>query len=213
VVSAHISLRIKFLFLLWIIIRGTFDAAVSATTAWCILYSFSKVLWPECFAVCLAIHLVWDLSLVKYVRTHTRQDCFLYLRLESISVVLSILQALIFSLLPTIAVIAFLSLAEVYTGLETHWLHTFLLVTCVIYTLSRGRGKRRIALRVNDFSQSQPGLRKDRTPSDPEFAWNVVVEQPPRKQRVVSREEYSSNAARSAPPSGKSSRGGRVIDV
>src|ERR1700722_6096484 len=86
---AHLSLRIKFLFLLWIIIRGSFDAAVSATAAWCILYSFTKVLWPECFWVCLAIHFIWDLSLVKYVRTHTSQDCFIYLRLDSISVVLS----------------------------------------------------------------------------------------------------------------------------
>ena len=80
------SLRIKFLFLLWIIIRSAFDAAVSATAAWCILYSFTKVLWPQCFWAFLAIHFIWDLSLVKYLRTHTRQDCFLYLRLESISV-------------------------------------------------------------------------------------------------------------------------------
>jgi hypothetical protein len=212
VVSAHISLRIKFLFLLWIIIRGTFDAAVSATAAWCILYSFTKVLWPECFWVCLAIHFIWDLSLLKYVKTHTGNDCFLYLRLESISVVLSILQALIFSLLPTIAVIAFLSLAEAYTGLETHWLHSFLLVTCAIYVLSRGRGKRRMALRVKGFSQDQSGIRKDRSASDPEFAWDVIVEQPSREERVGSREYYG-QATRSAPPSAKSSRGGRVIDV
>jgi hypothetical protein len=212
VIHAHLSLRIKFLFLLWIIIRGTFDAAVSATAGWCILYSVTKVLWPQCFWVFLAIHFIWDLSLVKYVRTHTRQDCFLYLRLESISVVLSILHGLILSLLPTIAVIVFLSLTEVYTGLETHWLHTWLLVACVVYVLSRGRAKRRMALRVNDFSQSQRGIRKDRTPPGPGVEWKVVGEQSPRKERVGFR-EYSSKAARSAPPGAKSSRAGRIIDV
>ena len=206
------SLRIKFLFLLWIIIRSAFDAAVSATAAWCILYSFTKVLWPQCFWAFLAIHFIWDLSLVKYLRTHTRQDCFLYLRLESISVVLSIIHGLILSILPTIAVIVFLSLLEVYTGLETHWLHNWLLVACVIYVLSRGRGRRRMALRVNDFSQSQPHVRKDRNPPRAEDKWKVVVEQSPREDWMGPR-ECSSKAARSAPPGAKRSRAVRVIDV
>jgi hypothetical protein len=210
--SAHLSLRIKFFFLLWIIIRSTFDAAVSATAAWCILYAFPKVLWPQCFWAFLAIHFIWDLSLVKYVRTHTRQDCFLYLRLESISVVLSTFYGLVLSLLPAIAVIVFLSLMEVYTGLKTHWLHTWLLVACVIYVLSRGRGKRRMALRVNDFSQSQPGIRKDQNPPGPGDEWKFVVEQCPREDRVGSR-EYSGKATRSAPPGAKRSHVGRVIDV
>jgi hypothetical protein len=210
--SAHLCLRIKFLFLLWLIIRSTFDAAVSATAAWCILYSFTKLLWPQCFWVFLAIHFIWDLSLVNYVRTHTRQDCFRYLRLESISVLLSTFYGLVLSLLPAIALIAFLSLMEVYTGLETHWLHTWLLVACFIYVLSRAQGKRRMALRANDFSQRPPAIRKHRNHPGPEFEWNVVVEQSPREERVASR-EYSSKAARSAPPSPKRSRGGRVIDV
>jgi hypothetical protein len=109
-------------------------------------------------------------------------------------------------------VIIFLSLIEVYTGLETHWLHTWLLVACVIYVLSRARAKRRMALRANDFSQSRPGVRKDRNHPGTEDEWNVVVEQCPREVRAASR-EYSSKAARSAPPGPKRSRGGRVIDV
>jgi hypothetical protein len=185
---------------------------VSATAAWCILYAFPKVLWPQCFWVFLAIYFLWDLSLLKYVRTHTRKDCSLYLRLDSISVVLSTFYGLVLSLLPTIAVIVLLSLMEVYTGLKTHWLHTWLLVACVIYVLSRGRGKRRMALRLNDISQSQPGIRKDRNPSGTGDEWKVVVEQCLREDRVGSR-EYSSKAARSTPPCAKRSRGGRVIDV
>jgi hypothetical protein len=185
---------------------------VSATAVWCILYSFTKVIWPQCFWVFLAIHFIWDLSLVKYVRAHTMQDCFLYMRLESISVVFSILHGLILSLLPTIAVIVLLSLTEVYTGLETHWLHSWLLVACVVYVLSRGRGKRRMAVRINDFSQSQRYIRKDRTPPVAGVEWKVVGRPSLEEERVGSR-KYSSTAARSAPPGAKSSRVGRVIDV
>jgi hypothetical protein len=212
VVRGQLSQRIKILFLLWIIIRGTFDAAVSATAMWCILYSITKVIWSQCFWVLLAIHFIWDLSLVNYARTHTKQDCFLYLRLELISVVFSILHALILSLLPTIAVIVLLSLTEVYTGLETHWLHTWLLVACVVYVLSRGREKRRVTLRVNDFSQRQRGIRKDRTPPESGIEWKVVGGQSPGEERAGSRKS-SSTAARSVPPAAKSPRVGRVIDV
>jgi hypothetical protein len=185
---------------------------VSATAAWCILYLFTKVLWPQCFWVFVAIHLIWDFSLVKYVRTHTSQDCFLYLRLESISVVLSTLHGLILSLLPAIAVIVFLSLIEVYTGLKTHWFHTWLLVACVIYLLSRSRGKRRMALRANDFSPSQPGIRKGRNPPSTGDEWKFVDEQYPREERLASR-EYSSKATRSVPFGANRSRVRRVIDV
>ena len=41
----------KFLFLLWIIIRGTFDASVLATAVWCILSYFSNVLWLQYFGI------------------------------------------------------------------------------------------------------------------------------------------------------------------
>ena len=211
-VRAHLSHRIKFFFLLWIIVRGTLDAAVSATAVWCILYSFTKVIWPQCFWLFLAIHFIWDLSLVKYVRTHTKQDCFLYLRLESISVVFSILHGLILSLLPTIAVIVLLSLTEVYTGLETHWLHSWLLVACVVYAISRGRGKRRMAVRANDFSQSLRDIRKDQTAPEAGVEWKVVGGPSPDEERAGSR-KYSSTVARSAPTGAKSSRAGRVIDV
>ena len=175
---------------------------MSATAVWCILYSFTKVIWPQCFWVFLAIHFIWDLSLVKYVRTHTRQDCFLYLRLESISVVFSILHGLILSLLPTIAVIVLLSLTEVYTGLETHWLHSWLLVACVVYVISRGRGKRRMAVRVNDFSQSLRDIRKDQTAPEVGVEWKVVGGPSPDEERAGSR-KYSSTVARSAPAGGE----------
>jgi hypothetical protein len=185
---------------------------VSATAAWCVLYLFTKVLWPECFWVFVSIHLISDFSLSKYVRTHTRQDCFLYLRLESISVVLSTLHGLVLSLLPAIAVIVFLSLIEVYTGLKTHWFHTWLLVACVIYVFSRGQGKQRLALRVNDFSECQPSIRKDRNLPGTGDEWKVVVEKYSREDRVGSR-QYSSKAARSASHGARRSPVGRVIDV
>jgi len=143
----------KFLFLLWIIIRGTFEASVWATAVWCILYSFTNILWLQCFWVFIPIHLIWNMSFVGYVRTHTKQDCLFYMRRESMLVGLSIIHAIIISILPTIAAIALLSLLEVWTNLETHWLHTWLFVACVVYSLSRGIGKRRMAV-PNDFLQS-----------------------------------------------------------
>jgi hypothetical protein len=127
----------KFLLLLWITIRGTFEAAVWATAVWCILYSFTNVLWLQCFWVFIPIHFIWNMSCVEYVRTHTKRDCFCYMLIESISVGLSIIHALIISILPTIAAIVLLSLLEVWTNLETHWLHTWLFVACVVYSLSR----------------------------------------------------------------------------
>lgn len=135
----------KFLFLLWITIRGTFEAAVWATAVWCILYSFTNVLWLQCFWVFIPIHFIWNMSFVEYARTHTKRDCFCYMLIESISVGLSIIHAVIISILPTIAAIVFLSLLEVWTNLETHWLHTWLFVACVVYSLSRRSRKRRMA--------------------------------------------------------------------
>ena len=153
----------KFLFLLWITIRGIFEASVWATAAWCLLYSFTNVLWLQCFWVFIPIHIIWNMSFVEYVRTHTKQDCLSYMRIESMSVGLSIIHALILSILPTIAAIVLLSLLEVWTNLETHWLHTWLLVACIVYSFARRSGKRRIAVPVNDFLQSHGSAREVQT--------------------------------------------------
>jgi hypothetical protein len=152
----------RFLFLLWITIRGTFEASVWATAAWCILYSFTSILWLQCLWVFIPIHFIWNISFVEYARIHTKRDCFSYVRIESMLVGLSIVHAVIISILPTIAAIVLLSLLEVWTHLETHWLHTWLFVACVVYNLSRGSGKRRMAV-TNDSLQSHKGMREVET--------------------------------------------------
>jgi hypothetical protein len=142
----------KFLFLLWIAMEGIFDASVWATAGWCVLYSFSSVSWLQCFWMSLAIHLIGSLSSVKYLRTHNREDCFSYIRRESKLIGLSIISAPILSILPTVGVIVLLSLIQVWTKLETHWLHAWLLVTCLVYNLCRVREARKMARQTN----SQP---------------------------------------------------------
>jgi hypothetical protein len=141
----HAAQLMKFLFLLWITIRSTFDASVWATAVWCILYSFTNVLWWQCFWIFLAIHFLSNRSFVKYVSTHAKRDCLSYMRIESMLVGFAIIHALILAIIPTVAAIVFLSLLEVWTNLETHWLHTWLFVACVVYILSRASGKRRMA--------------------------------------------------------------------
>ena len=136
----------KFVFLLWITICGIFDAAVWATGAWCILYYFTDVLWSECFWVFIPIHFIWNLSFVRYVSTHTRQDCLFYLRLELIFVGFALFHALITSTVPTAVAIILLSVLAVWTNLETHWLHTWLFVACAVYIFARWSGKRRMAI-------------------------------------------------------------------
>jgi hypothetical protein len=132
----------KLLFLLWIAIRSTFEAAVWATAVWCLLYSFTNILWPQCFWVFIPVHLLWNMSFVEYVSTHTKQDCLFYMRRELMLVGLAVLLAPIISILPAVAAIVLLSLLQVWTNLETHWLHTWLFVACIVYMLSRGSGKR-----------------------------------------------------------------------
>jgi hypothetical protein len=70
------------------------------------------------------------------------------MRLELLSVGVAIITALPTSTIPTAAAIVLLSLLEVWTHLETHWLHTWLFVACVVYILARGSGKRRIAMQT-----------------------------------------------------------------
>jgi hypothetical protein len=132
----------KLLFLLWIAIRSTFEAAVWATAVWCLVYSFTNVLWLQCFWVFIPVHLLWNMSFVEYANTHTKQDCLFYMRRELMQVGLAVMLAPIISILPAVAAIVLLSLLQVWTNLETHWLHTWLFVACIVYILSRGSGKR-----------------------------------------------------------------------
>jgi hypothetical protein len=184
----------KFLFLLWIAITGIFDASIWATAAWCVLYSFSNVSWLQCFWISLAIHFIGNLSFIKYTSTHTREDFFSYIRRESRLVGLYIVSAPVISILPTVAAIVLLSLLQVWTNLETHWLHTWLLVTCLVYNLLRRRGTRRMALQAQSKLSKRPGsVWKLR--ADPGF------QKPPGK------------VARSARKTTNSPRSARVIDV
>src|ERR1700730_12958038 len=118
----------KFLFLLWVTIRGTFDAAVWATAVWCILCYFSNVLWLQCFGIFIAIHFLSNMPLAKYIKSHSRRDCLHYIQIEAGQVGLSIFYGLILGPLITIAAIALLSLVQVWT--------TWKLIGYTLYFLS-----------------------------------------------------------------------------
>jgi hypothetical protein len=155
--------RMKFLFLLWIAIGGIVDVSIWATAGWCLVYSFSNISWLQCFWISLAFYFVGNHSFVKFLRTRTREDCFSYIRRESLLVGLSIISAPVISILPTVAVIVLLSLLQVWTKLETHWLHTWLLVTCLVYILLRVREARKMALQAKSQLSPGPGnIRKPR---------------------------------------------------
>jgi hypothetical protein len=149
---ANLSQPIKFLFLLWVIFRGIFDSSVLATAVWCILCYFSNVLWLQCFGIFIAIYFISNIPFVNYIKIHTKQDCLIYMRTESALVGCSIILSLILSPLLTVAAIVLLSLLEVWTNLETHWLHTLLFVTCVDYILLRASGQRKMAMLANKRS-------------------------------------------------------------
>ena len=197
--------------LLWITIRGTFDASAWATAVWCILGYFSNVLWLQCFAISIAIHLIWNWPFVEYTRIHTKEDCLIYMRRESMLVGFAIMLAPILSIIPTIAAIVLLSMLEVWTHLETHWLHTWLFVACVVYNLVRSRGRRRMAVLSNDLLRSHRGVSVMRTHPAAAAVVENVVEQRRCKERVGSQESLG-NAARPAQNAAKGSRV-RVIDV
>jgi hypothetical protein len=135
----------KFLFLFWIAIRSTFEASVWATAAWCILYPFSGILWLQCFWVFSAIQYVWNLCFIEYVGTHSADECRFFIRLESFLVIAAIVQALITSIIPTIAGVIVLKLISGWTHGEPNWIHVWLFVVSVAYTVSRRCGKRRMA--------------------------------------------------------------------
>jgi hypothetical protein len=190
----------KILFLFWITIRGAFDASVWATAVWCLLYSFTNVLWPQCFWAFLAIHFLGNLPLVKYVSRHTSQDCFAYIFLEARSIVLSILQTPIIAVLPAVAAIVLLTFLQAWTNLETHWLHTCLFVFCLVYILLRGREKRRMARQANSHRwQKSRNIMGD-------------VEQAHREE-WLSDQEPPDQVTRAVPRAANARRSVRVIDV
>jgi hypothetical protein len=195
----------KFLFLLWIAMASIFDASVWATAAWCVLYSFSNVSWLQCFWISLAIHLVGNLSFIKYISTRRREDFFSCIRRESMLVGLFIVSAPIISILPTAAAIVLLSLLQVWTNLETHWLHTWLLVTCLVYNLLRGRGTRRMALQAESKFLKSPGsIWRLRTNPGSRMVARDGAEQPHGQARG----KFARSARKTNGP-----RSGRVIDV
>jgi len=140
---AHPSRPMKFVFLFWVTFWGVIDASIWVTALWCLLGYFN-VLWLQCFWVFIPIHFVRNISVMKYVGTHTKQDCLFYMRRESMSIGVALILALATSIIPTVAVILLLSLSELWTNLQTHWLHTWLCVTCILYIFARGSEKRKM---------------------------------------------------------------------
>ena len=191
--------------------RGTFDASVWATAVWCILGYFSNVLWLQCFAISIAIQLIWIWPFKEYTRIYTKEDCLIYMRRESMLVCFAIMLAPILSIIPAIAAIALLSMLELWTHLETHWLHTWLFVACVVYNVARSSGTRRMAVLSNDFLRSHRGVSIMRTHPAAAAAVENVVE-PPRCEERVGSQESLGKAAKSAQNAAKGFRV-RVIDV
>jgi hypothetical protein len=203
----------KFLFLLWIAMVGIFDASIWATAAWCGLYSFITVSWLQCFWISLAIGSIGSLSFLKYITTHTREDCSSYIRRESKLIFLSVISAPILSILPTAGAILLLRLIQVWTNLETHWLHSWLLVTCLVYNLCRVREARKMARQANhQLFQRSRSIWKMRSDPGARIGTKDEVEQPYREDRPG----WRKSSAKVAGPSRKVARGPhsvRVIDV
>ena len=133
----------KFLFLLWVAFWSVIDASIWATASWCLLGYF-KIHWFQCFWVFMLVHLVCSIPAIKYGIIRTNEDCLLYMRRESTSIGVALVLALPTSIIPTVAVILLLSLLELWTNLETHWLHTWLCVTCMLFIAAKASQKRRI---------------------------------------------------------------------
>lgn len=203
----------KFLFLLWIAMGRIFDASIWATAAWCVLYSFSDVSWLQCFWISLAIHFVGSLWFVKYIRISTREACFSYIRREARLFGLFIISAPVISILPTVVAIVLLSVLQTWTNLESHWLHTWLLVTCLVYNFFRVREARRMVLQANSKPLQRPeSIWKMRSDPGARFETKDTVEQPHRESWPGSWEPLG-EVARPARKAAHSSRPVRVIDV
>jgi hypothetical protein len=203
----------KFLLLLWITIRASFDASVWATAVSCLFYAFANVAWLQCFWIFLALQLIGELSFVKKIATRTKHECFTYLRRESILVGLSILYAPLLSILPTVAVIVLLSYLQTLTDLETHWLHAWLFVACVVYLLLRGREKRRMGLQVNSKgSRSQGSVWMRRTDPGARMAAKEGKGQA-HCEECAGPQRSTVKVARMAQKAAHGSRSARVIDI
>ncbi len=143
VLYTHVSRIIKFVFLLWVAFWSVIDASIWATASWCLLGYF-KILWFQCFWVFMLVHLVWNIPAMKYGSTRTSEDCLLYMRRESMSIGVALFLALATSIIPTAAAILLLSLSELWTNLQAHWLHTWLGVTCALYIAAKASQRRRM---------------------------------------------------------------------
>jgi hypothetical protein len=124
--------------------RSTFEAAVWATAIWSVV-SFTGAVWTPCFWVFAAVHYVMNLCFVEYVETHSAEDRRFFVRLESLLVGAAIIQAIITSIIPTIAGMILLKVTSGWTHIKPDWLHVWLFVVCVAYNLSRSAGKRRLS--------------------------------------------------------------------
>jgi len=92
----------------------------------------------------MLVHLVGNIPAMKYGIIRTNEDCLLYMRREAMSIGVALILALPVSIIPTAATILLLSLLELGTNLQTHWLHTWLCVTCLLYIAAKASQKKRI---------------------------------------------------------------------
>lgn len=139
----HVSRFMKFAFLLWVALWSVIDASIWATASWCLLGYFN-ILWFQCFWVFMLVHCVWNIPAIKFGSTRTNEDCLHYMRRESMSIGVALILALGTSIIPTAALILVLSISELWTKLQTHWLHTWLCVTCVLYIAVKASQKKRL---------------------------------------------------------------------
>jgi hypothetical protein len=198
----------KFLFLLWFSIGCAVDAAVRATAVWCLLYSFTNILWLQCFWIFLAIQLIWSRSFVSYISNHTSEDCLFYMRREARLLSLSVLYAPLLSILPTVATILLLSFLQAWTNLETHWLHTWLLLTAVVYILLRNR----VRTKMREHAKSKPLLSQRRVRKQGTNQDDGMVIKEAAKEPQFEKWGTMGRVGRSAKPA-SGSFSARVIDV
>ena len=133
----------KFVFLFWVTFWSVIDAAIWATASWCLLGYF-EILWFQCFWVFLLVQLVCKIPAMKFGIIRTNEDCLLYMRREAMSIGVALILALPISIIPTVAAILLLSLLELWTNLQTHWSHTWLGVTCMLYIAAKATQKKSI---------------------------------------------------------------------
>jgi hypothetical protein len=127
----------KFLFLIWTVVRNTFEAAVWATAVWTCLDSFYDIEWIYLFWVFFAILFLIGGKVIG-VEPYLVQ-AFLVIDLGVVA--LAILQALTTSLIPTALAIVIFNLISRWTHKEPDWLHVFLFFACAFYILWRRNGK------------------------------------------------------------------------